>query len=90
MFYIFGKKMDINVFNAIMTSEIVPSESKMVTISILQEYTNPTLKSNDKGEVWMEASLTDVMQSNISQEDVETLHKGGWFIDNNVLKLFFN
>ena len=82
--------MDINVFNAIMTSEIVPSESKMVTISILQEYTNPTLKSNDKGEVWMEASLTDVMQSNISQEDVETLHKGGWFIDNNVLKLFFN
>ena len=82
--------MDVNVFKAIMTSEIVPSESKMVTISILQEYTNPTLKSNDKGEVWMEASLTDVMQSDISQEDVETLHKGGWFIDNNVLKLFFN
>jgi hypothetical protein len=81
--------MDVNVFKAIMTSEIVPSESKMVTISILQEYTNPTLKSNDKGEVWMEASLTDVMQSDISQEDVETLHKGGWFIDNNVLKLFF-
>ena len=82
--------MDATIFNAVISSIVTTTESKMSTISLINEYTHATLKSNDKGEVWMEASKDDILKSKMTEDELMTLHKGGWICDDDVLKLYFN
>jgi len=77
---------DKNLFEAIMTLDDLPKDDRLLTtLATVMKYGKVELKSDDKGQVYYQMHINELLEKDIPQEDIYKIRGNGWKIQGDLI-----